>query len=265
MMSESKLAQKILSWVERTEQENMQDGTYGMWERRMVDRYLVLTENIEKLCKERLNALSEMSEEHLSGHFPVMCTGVGPELVHIPANSSIQFPDMDTLWQIAQVVAEKDATFEFAGFHCCNYCDGKQRIFASLLTEEELIRQLPHDPECIVTKARELMEWRKAQPRIEASIKKSDELAEDTLCEMVRQMVSEVLAKPPEPQPIEDAIVNHTCEVCGENYVGLLSNIRGWYGIVEQGTWERPEPRKEYAFCSEEHMEQWKSERGVQK
>lgn len=167
-MSESELAQKILSWVERTEQENMQDGTYGMWERRMVDRYLVLTEDIEKLCKERLNALSEMSEEQLSGHFPIMCTGVGPELVHIPANSSIQFPDMDTLWQIAQVVAEKDATFEFAGFHCCNYCDGKQRIFASLLTEEELIRQLPHDPECIVTKARELMEWRKAQQRTSA-------------------------------------------------------------------------------------------------
>jgi hypothetical protein len=66
----------------------------------------------------------------------------------------------EMLWQVVQVVAEKDSTFEFAGFHCCNYCDGKQRIFASSLTEEELIRQLLHDKDCIVTKARELIIWR---------------------------------------------------------------------------------------------------------
>jgi hypothetical protein len=91
-------------------------------------------------------------------------------------------------------------------------------------------------------------------------------IPENKLREMVRQMVSEALAKPPEQQPEESAIVNIACEICEENYVGLLSNLRqGWYGIVEQGTWEKPEPRKEYAFCSKEHMEQWKSERGVQK
>jgi hypothetical protein len=175
MMSESELAQKILSWVERTEQENMQDGTYGMWERRMVDRYLVLTEDIEKLCKERLNALSEMSEEQLSGHFPIMCTGVGPELIHIPANSSIQFPDMDALWQIAQVMAEQDSIYSTyqdfddvsCGF-CCSFCSGNVPGRMNDL-------QFPHTSDCIVTKARTLMEWRKAQPRIEVNVKKVGE------------------------------------------------------------------------------------------
>lgn len=53
-MNEREFVQKILSWIERTGQENMQDDTSGMWERRMVDRYLVLTTDIEELCKERL-------------------------------------------------------------------------------------------------------------------------------------------------------------------------------------------------------------------
>lgn len=85
-------------------------------------------------------------------------------------------------------------------------------------------------------------------------------ISEDKLRAMIREMVAEALAKPSEPQPVEDAIVNCTCEECGENYVGLFTNMpSGWYMFVEQGTWEKPAPRKEYAFCSEEHMKQWQT------
>lgn len=143
-----------------------------------------------------------MSIEETSGHFPVMCTGVGPELVHIPVNSSIQPPDMDALWRIAQEVAEESPLHEYAGRYYCNYCDERQanlhldEIISRMSIEEDydngmatFVRQFPHDPECIVTKARKLMEWHKAQPRIEVNIKKSSELAEDQLREMVGRII----------------------------------------------------------------------------
>jgi hypothetical protein len=209
-------------------------------------------------------------EKRVIGNFAIVGEP-GPEIISLPAGSSVypsisvSLPPYDTLWQIAQEVAEEDSIYSTyqdfddvsCGF-CCSFCSGNVPGRMNDL-------QFPHTSDCIVTKARELMEWRKAQPRIDVSIKKSDELAENKLREMVRQMVSEALAKPPEQQPEENAIVNIACEICEENYVGLLSNLRqGWYGIVEQGTWEKPEPRKEYAFCSEEHMKQWRAERGQQ-
>jgi len=163
-VSERELVQKILSWIERTDQENRQDGTSGMWEHRMVDRYLVLTEDIEKLCKERLNALSEVGEEQLSGHFPVMCTGVGPELVHIPANTSIQPTDIEGLWEIVKQVAERDSTYEYAAGHNCPYCDS---FLHSISAPGETFL---HEQDCIVTKARQLMEWRRQQPRIKVTV-----------------------------------------------------------------------------------------------
>ena|SRR5438309_8094424 len=75
-------------------------------------------------------------------------------------------------------------------------------------------------------------------------------IPEDKLREMVRQMVAEALAKPSETQPVEDTIVNITCEICEENYVGLLSNLRqGWYGVVEQGTWKNQRHAKSTPFA----------------
>jgi hypothetical protein len=55
-LGESELAQKILSWIERTEQENTQeDVSYES----VVSRMVVLVNDVEKLCKEYVNEAGE--------------------------------------------------------------------------------------------------------------------------------------------------------------------------------------------------------------
>jgi hypothetical protein len=119
-------------------------------------------------------------EKRVIGNFAIVGEP-GPEIISLPAGSSVypsisvSLPPYDTLWQIAQGVAERDSTHEWAAVYLCNYCEGSQKRWASLLSDEELIKQFPHEPDCIVTKARTLMEWRKAQPRIEVNVKKVGE------------------------------------------------------------------------------------------
>ncbi len=80
------------------------------------------------------------------------------ELLYLPAGSSIFPPDMAVLWQIVQAVDEEDSTFysDNDGLMHCPFC----------YTSTSDFHQFRHQPDCIVTKARELMEWRKAQPMI---------------------------------------------------------------------------------------------------
>jgi uncharacterized Zn-finger protein len=114
-------------------------------------------------------------------HLSIMCTGVGPELIHIPPGSSI-FPDNhfqqqeEKLWQIAQEVAETDSTHiaEPDGRLVCPFCsayEGDNGTWQGFAHNDTF----SHEKNCIVTKARALMEWRKAQPRIEVNIKKDGE------------------------------------------------------------------------------------------
>lgn len=91
----------------------------------------------------------------------------------IPKGSSI-FPLIgnETLWQIAQEVAERDSTYadvtsigfdDVPNIYCCPFlhCDSEW-------TREDRMqgKPFPHTPECIVTKARALIEQRKQMPQI---------------------------------------------------------------------------------------------------
>ncbi len=74
----------------------------------------------------------------------------------------------ETLWQIAREVAEIDSTCDgeedIHGVpvnHFCPFC-GNEQIHADRKDGKEFL----HRDGCIVTKARELMEWREAQPRV---------------------------------------------------------------------------------------------------
>lgn len=73
------------------------------------------------------------------------------EPVYIPVGASIYPNDCDVLWHIAQEVAEKDIT-EYRDTVVCRFCDAEQGFVE---------REVSHKPECIVTKARELMAARK--------------------------------------------------------------------------------------------------------
>lgn len=171
-MSEKERAQKILSWIERTQQENMQDDNTSL--QQVTDRYHVLVEDIEKLCREHISKMSTPTgwcivQDH------------GPELVYIPAGAQIMptimnnhpalhiFPAQSKdLWQIAEKVAETDPAFftsrdwdEVPSDWYCHYCDAKQANSDYLEGED-----FPHAATCIVTKARQLMEWRKQHAQI---------------------------------------------------------------------------------------------------
>jgi hypothetical protein len=90
-----------------------------------------------------------------------------PELVTLPQGASVypsnyfQQQQQETLWQIAQEVAE-GATLadDMMGGTDCLFCTGELGYSGSF----------HHTPECIVTKARTLMEWRKTQPKIEVKM-----------------------------------------------------------------------------------------------
>lgn len=79
--------------------------------------------------------------------------------MYIPAGTSIFPPDMSVLWKIVEGVAEEDPTYhdDRDGLCHCLFCYTSTGNF---------IDPFPHDKECIVVKACELMEWRKAQPKI---------------------------------------------------------------------------------------------------
>jgi hypothetical protein len=124
----------------------------------------------------------ETTDADIAAHFPhhIMCTGVGPELVTLPKGSSVYpssyFQQQETLWQIAQEVAEKDSRYstyqDFDDVPCgwrCSFCRGEiPGRFDDL--------PFPHDATCIVAKARALVEWRKAQPKLELTFtQNSDE------------------------------------------------------------------------------------------
>lgn len=91
--------------------------------------------------------------------------------------TSIVPNEHETLWEIVQEVAEGNSLHTLAGRYYCNYCEGSDNSVNLVLlagyfenpddAREKFIRQFPHQLSCIVTKARGLVERRKAQPRME--------------------------------------------------------------------------------------------------
>ena len=99
------------------------------------------------------------------------------EIVFIPSGTSV-YPTLileqqETFWQIVQEVAETESEYganldfddKYLNYYC-PFCEGV--ILTSNFARGE---PFPHESDCIVTKARQLMEWRKAQPCIELKIK----------------------------------------------------------------------------------------------
>jgi hypothetical protein len=91
------------------------------------------------------------------------------ELMLVPEGSSIFPSNVEALWEIARQVAERDSVF-FDGDasydkFLCPFCNGGQTFHDHVRKEP-----FPHSLTCIVTKAWELMEWRKAQPQITVRI-----------------------------------------------------------------------------------------------
>lgn len=111
------------------------------------------------------------TDADLAGHFSIMCTGVGPELYTLPPRSSVYPHYEETLWKIAEGVAT-DSTYptdtdihDVPSTWVCPFCRGESIGYTD---------EFPHSQDCIVIKARELMEWRKAQPRIEVKMTKPE-------------------------------------------------------------------------------------------
>jgi hypothetical protein len=91
------------------------------------------------------------------------------ELYTLPAGSSVYPQNEETLWKIAQEVAERDTTFYISEHdrYECLFCNGCILNYFSSYIPGLKNQGLKHDPDCIVTKSRVLMEWRKAHPRME--------------------------------------------------------------------------------------------------
>jgi hypothetical protein len=117
------------------------------------------------------------------------------ELMYIPANASI-FPNdyrqrQETLWKIVQRVAERESLFfepeaEIEQWQC-PFCTGGQTFHGYVRKEP-----FPHQPGCIVVKARELMEWRNAQPKITIQVHDDFSPAVRPIAEIARELVQKV-------------------------------------------------------------------------
>lgn len=172
-----------------------------------------------------------------------------PELVTLPPDTQV-FPknyfydEKEALWEIVKEVAEEDST-------CYNDNDGRMHCPFCTAQTSSFIHEFPHQPDCIIMKARELIKQRELQPRVEFKFHTE---AEDAM------IVTRVLRwKELMRGKWDKEVIDVTCEQCGERYHGPLEDMRGWYELIEQ------EPRRNrYAFCSEGHMKQWKADRGVQ-
>jgi hypothetical protein len=107
-----------------------------------------------------------MSEEN-SMH--IIDAGDKPELVYIPSGAQIIPNTYETLWEIAQTVANGEFLYSDTDidgvpyvYYCpFPHCDGE-------ISREERLGDEPftHSPACIVTKARQLMKQREAQPEV---------------------------------------------------------------------------------------------------
>jgi hypothetical protein len=104
------------------------------------------------------------------------------ELPSLPKGSSVYpsdyFHEQEVLWQIAQEVAETDSTYvasvdfnDAPAEYFCIFCSGSLTAFAR---NKEC--DFPHDQDCLVTKARALIEQRKQTPQITVKITKDGEL-----------------------------------------------------------------------------------------
>lgn len=103
------------------------------------------------------------------------------ELMYAPQGTAVISNDLhhtqqqEALWRIAQNVAERDSIFfeQDATYHnwLCPFCNGGQTFHEHVRNEP-----FPHQPSCIVVKAREMIAWREAQPRIDVKIAKHTEL-----------------------------------------------------------------------------------------
>jgi hypothetical protein len=105
-------------------------------------------------------------------HIPIIGEAGGPEPFTFPPGAQI-FPNNDELWEIVQVVAKEDSTR--TGYdrdfddnpltHFCPFC-GNEMQHLALVNGEDFL----HTANCIVTKARALVEQRSVQPKITVKV-----------------------------------------------------------------------------------------------
>lgn len=119
-------------------------------------------------CPGHTTNIASNSHVMLSGDFEdpktwlMKDTSYNKEMTLVPSAATQQ---QETLWQIVQAVAEGATLAEdMMGGTDCLFCTGELGYSGNF----------HHTPECIVTKARELVEWRKTQPRIAVNITKPE-------------------------------------------------------------------------------------------